>query len=765
MSPSRSMVEGMRHVSNSPPDVSVIITAHREGLLAHRTLQSVRSATRHAEADGVACEILVILDRPDEETRSYFQREGAGLSIHEVDFGDPAPGRNFGIQCARGTLVTCMDADDLVDHRWLLMGCRTAQTNDARTAVVPELVIRFGADWFVFRQPNSDDAAVDLRGLIDANFWTMPCLMRRATALEIPYADTRGVRELGYEDWHWYATWLAAGGTVKAAPETCLFVRDKPRDSRSAAHRRMQAEIPPTPFFAPLEFSCRFRESAPKGVQRGPRSSGGGLVRLQAIGLEMARSGVRIILRHFPQLRPLVNELYLRSIRWTAWPWRNNGLPEWLESTWRKMHEIEPQLYPEAQPLTMLNRWHISMPVLGSVYGRMCSELTSAPTHLILVPWLTTGGSDLETLNYVRYLTEQQPQARVVVIATDRPRSPWAERLPAAVPFVNFAAFSETLLEEERLRLLGLLLIQWQPKVVHVMNSQLGFDAIEHYGPAITRTTRIFVSAFCEDVARNSRIVGHVTDRIPACLPHTAGIFADNRRILSLLRGWYAIPEDRLHCHYQPMMGTVERKPPRETRPALHVLWAARLDRQKRPDVLLRVVEAAAQLPIVFHIYGSQVLSDVRTPRRLFRQRNVRNCGPFARFQDLPLDTFDLFLNTSQWEGLPNVLLEAAAAGMPIVSSDAGGIPEFLTHEETGFLVSPFDHIAGYVEIFRRLIHHPEDRNRVAAAAAARLHERHSWPAFIKALEEIPEYGAVADSSVNVDAPGRALDLGESFVL
>ena len=42
-------------------------------------------------------------------------------------------------------------------------------------------------------------------------------------------------------------------------------------------------------------------------------------------------------------------------------------------------------------------------------------------------------------------------------------------------------------------------------------------------------------------------------------------------------------------------------------------------------------------------------------------------------------------------DGLPNVILEAAAAGLPIVASGVGGIGEFVSHESTGLLVAPAD--------------------------------------------------------------------------
>ena len=51
------------------------------------------------------------------------------------------------------------------------------------------------------------------------------------------------------------------------------------------------------------------------------------------------------------------------------------------------------------------------------------------------------------------------------------------------------------------------------------------------------------------------------------------------------------------------------------------------------------------------------------------------------------LDSFDLFLLTSLVEGLPNVLIEAQAMGVPVVSSDAGGAGETFVDGESGFLV------------------------------------------------------------------------------
>jgi glycosyltransferase involved in cell wall biosynthesis len=69
-------------------------------------------------------------------------------------------------------------------------------------------------------------------------------------------------------------------------------------------------------------------------------------------------------------------------------------------------------------------------------------------------------------------------------------------------------------------------------------------------------------------------------------------------------------------------------------------------------------------------------------------------------------------------EGLPNVVLEAMAAAVPVIGSDLAGIAEAVTHERTGFLVPPGDPPA-LAAVVRRLLCDPALRSRVGLAARA----------------------------------------------
>ena len=101
--------------------------------------------------------------------------------------------------------------------------------------------------------------------------------------------------------------------------------------------------------------------------------------------------------------------------------------------------------------------------------------------------------------------------------------------------------------------------------------------------------------------------------------------------------------------------------------------------------------------------------------------RNVH----FAGFvDDVPdwLAAFDVFAFPSHHEGLGSVLLQAMAAGTPVVASDTGGIPELIRHKETGLLVPPRDPPALAAAI-ARLHGDPALRRRLAEAARRRLTE------------------------------------------
>ncbi|MFQ5541074.1 MAG: glycosyltransferase, partial [Candidatus Paceibacteria bacterium] len=121
------------------------------------------------------------------------------------------------------------------------------------------------------------------------------------------------------------------------------------------------------------------------------------------------------------------------------------------------------------------------------------------------------------------------------------------------------------------------------------------------------------------------------------------------------------------------------------------------------------LIEAAAEVPdAVFVIIGegeerrrlTLAIAAHKLQHRVFLVGNIPDVSRF-------MSAFDIFALPSVKEGLPYVLLEAGAAGLPIVASDIGGIPDIIDEATHGAqfalrMVSPDGHVWGGIRFDRQ---------------------------------------------------------------
>ncbi len=120
-------------------------------------------------------------------------------------------------------------------------------------------------------------------------------------------------------------------------------------------------------------------------------------------------------------------------------------------------------------------------------------------------------------------------------------------------------------------------------------------------------------------------------------------------------------------------------------------------------------------------------------PLRGSLRRLVQELGVGARVSligardDVPdlLAAADLYLSASHLEGLGTAVLDAGLAGLPVVATAAGGVPEAIEHDRTGLLVPPRDPAALGAAI-DRLVADPTLRRRLGRAAAEHVASRFS---------------------------------------
>jgi glycosyltransferase involved in cell wall biosynthesis len=153
------------------------------------------------------------------------------------------------------------------------------------------------------------------------------------------------------------------------------------------------------------------------------------------------------------------------------------------------------------------------------------------------------------------------------------------------------------------------------------------------------------------------------------------------------------------------------------------------LSREKRPDRLLRVAAAAAQQlpakprPELWIVGAGPLLAELHAAAdsRGETPLLVRILGATADPASW-LAAADLLLLTSDTEGTPGVILEAACVGVPAVASRVGGVPELVEEGVTGLTVAPSDE-DGMASAVAALLSDPGRRHSMGRAARHRVEE------------------------------------------
>jgi glycosyltransferase involved in cell wall biosynthesis len=173
----------------------------------------------------------------------------------------------------------------------------------------------------------------------------------------------------------------------------------------------------------------------------------------------------------------------------------------------------------------------------------------------------------------------------------------------------------------------------------------------------------------------------------------------------------------------------VEVPPRRRPVPAARPVTLLSIGRLRPPKDFVTLVRALARLDrgtVRLRIAGDgpdrAALAD--EVRRLGLDGDVELLGTRTDVGEL-LAAADVFVLASDSEGLPMSVLEAMAAGLPVVASAVGGVPELVRDGDTGALVPPRDP-AALAAALARLAAEPELRERLGEAGRRRIEDEFS---------------------------------------
>lgn len=163
-----------------------------------------------------------------------------------------------------------------------------------------------------------------------------------------------------------------------------------------------------------------------------------------------------------------------------------------------------------------------------------------------------------------------------------------------------------------------------------------------------------------------------------------------------------------------------------------NIIQAMALLREEFNEFELHVAGSGPQLPTLKQLCDTLQIND-----------HIVFCGRLSR-QDMQklYESADVMINASTVDNMPNALLEALAQGVPIVTTDVGGIPFMVEHLETALMVEPQNPKA-IKDALLQLIYNPELRQSLQDKGRASV-QQYTWQYIGPQWKSYYEKGAVA---------------------
>ncbi|MCR9201881.1 MAG: glycosyltransferase [Planctomycetaceae bacterium] len=175
-------------------------------------------------------------------------------------------------------------------------------------------------------------------------------------------------------------------------------------------------------------------------------------------------------------------------------------------------------------------------------------------------------------------------------------------------------------------------------------------------------------------------------------------------------------------------------------RPDDRLLVVGRLTRQKAP---LSVVEAFSRLPddlrlksqLTFVGEGELKSATQEAVRKMGLSHQIQFAGHVSNVEQR-MQTATALVLASAWEGLPNVVLEAMANGLPVIATAVDGTTELIEGGKSGWLVKP-GHPDALASAMRECLERPDLRQRYAQAAQNTARAHFSWESVVDRYEQL----------------------------
>lgn len=696
-------------------DVSVVLNMHREALYLRPTLLSLDACANEAKNAGINVELIAVFDRPDQDTIEVFKetplKAFEQIKTTTIDVGSLGLARNAGIDLAEGEFIWTSDGDDLVSRNSIIELVKTARSHPhPKVAVFLDYLAAFGEQYHVVRYVGS-------QWLTAADFayqhpYVSRIFIRRSAFDSLRYLDLKVTTGFAYEDWDFNARLLAAGFEFAIATNTILFYRQRGNSLLRQANAASAKMIPHSALFEPKTYLAALASA------RGKNSDWPTFIRARQelsernFAHELMASEVLVgYVADAAQLDPEVE------------PTRIECAGSYCSVPWSPKH------------------WGFQLERFFQLLG------SESFTDVLLLPWLKPGGAEKYILQVLHALCTLRSCSRLLVLSGQATsRHEWTGLLPKGTIFIDVFNTFPMLDDSDRSSMLAraLLAVAAKGARLHIKASSFSDRLMNHYGSVLSSSFKVIYYRFCDDsyVWRSERLSGPWgIGFLRRQLPNINILISDCQSIISSDWGRLGTKSEKHQAIYAQC--ALPDQPATKRSPRSRLLWASRVSSQKRPELVGKIASALRRdhPEIIIEVYG-QIEEDYQQ-QRLFDVPGVVYRGSYDGFQTLPIESFDAFIYTSAFDGLPNVILEVLGAGLPVIAPDVGGIGEAVIGGETGFLVPDLVDenalIEAYVDAVRRLYGDWDRTIEIAERGRQFIVDRHGEAKFRQRVTDVFE--------------------------
>lgn len=704
-------------------DITVIVTSHDEGRILHRTLASVFRSINYASKKGVNIEVILHMDSPSKRLLAYIEASEykRKMKIYKNNFKDLGLSRNFAFRKALGKYIAFIDGDDLFCEDWLYKAFTYMEKLGNENILHPEYFVNFEAKNLIWRRISSTDPNFRYGALMYFNPWDATIFLNKSILQKCVFKKLTEESGFGYEDYAYSCDTLAINIQHLVVPETVVFVRAKKTGSLLMSRSSIYSILPATKLFDKEILRSFIEEKNGKEF---------------LLEKKFKKESIKHrLLEPFPKLHLFLYRIKLKVFEILGKMKRNavemsKEIPCWLFDEWKEINNtIEPEAFP---PVGDIYPYAIYSEEYNDTFAvEYLKQESKIHEHVILVSFIKLGGAEKVLFNFIKMIENIFKGEKITVIATSQSESSYKNKLPKGVEFVDIGNLPYYFDDAKKENFLLKLLIQKAPHRIYNISSDLGFIIFHKYGRALRAKSLLYAFMFCEFYDNWGKMNGYGTSYLDGCFDYLTKIFTDNQRYIDFLCNIYGFSKNKFVPLHQPAEVLDISKKEYSTDGELHLLWASRLDKQKHPEIIYKVAQNCIDLPVHIDVYGTKVLDKYFSPER-YHFRNIAYKGTFSNGLKEIAGNYNGFIYTSEYDGMPNIILEAIGVGLPIISSNVGGIGDLLEDKKSALLVNNYNDIEGYRNKIEYALKHRSEFNEYAKVAQKEMQKKHNW----KTLEE-----------------------------